>query len=175
MGEGNVYLFLLRSGFRRIPQTVTHAVQPTLYMENTIPERIMKLLLSEAHNWCNASRSKIYDDARHGILSTEKDAGRGNRKVIDVAELERVYGQIRNPDESETDGTGQQISTETLIQSYENRIQDLQKQLALANQREETLTTEKSRLLDVTDRLTLMLPPVDEKKPNWLFRLIGAR
>ena len=134
----------------------------------------MKILLSEAHNWCNASRSKIYDDARQGILSTEKDAGRGNKKVIDIAELERVYKKVRNPEESETDADGQQISTETLIQSYENRIQDLQTQLELANGRETALITEKGRLLDLTDRLTLMLPPAPEtQKPKWLAWLVG--
>ena len=133
----------------------------------------MKIPLSEANQWCNASRSKIYDDARHGILSTEKDAGRGNRKVIDVAELERVYGQVRNPDESETDSTGQQISTETLIQSYENRIHDMQKQLDLANGRETALITEKGKLLDLTDRLSLMLPS-EPKRRSWLAWLLGT-
>ena len=33
----------------------------------------MKILLSEAHHWCSASRSKVYADAREGLLSTEKD------------------------------------------------------------------------------------------------------
>ena len=40
----------------------------------------MKILLSEAHNWCDASRSKIYNDARDGLISTEKDPHRGNKK-----------------------------------------------------------------------------------------------
>ena len=60
----------------------------------------MKILLSEAENWVKAGRTKIYDDARKGRLSTEKDPHRGNRKVVDTAELERVYGKIRNPDEN---------------------------------------------------------------------------
>ena len=147
----------------------------------------MKILLSEAHNYCDTSRSKIYNDARDNLISTEKDPHRGNKKIVDIAELERAYGSIRNPDEnpSETgkDARGQPIDTEKLIQSYENRIQDLQKQLDLANNREETLTAEKSKLLDLTDRLqkqteTLMLPPADEKRqksPNWLLRLVGVR
>ena len=141
----------------------------------------MKILLSDAHNWCDASRSKLYNDARAGLISTEKDPHRGNKKVVDTAELERAYGSIRNPDENppdtEMNGAGQHIETEKLIQSYENRIQDLQKQLDIASAREENLTAEKSKLLDLTDRLqkqneVLMLPPPPEKKTGFfgLFR-----
>lgn len=144
----------------------------------------MKILLSEAHNWCSASRSKVYADAREGLLSTEKDPHRGNKKVVDTAELERVYGRIHNPAETEKNGDGLHLDDEKLIQSYENRIQDLQKQLDLASERETALISEKSQLLDLTDRLqrqteTLMLPPASEQKEKksigWLQRLIGAR
>ena len=142
----------------------------------------MKILLSEAHHWCDASRSKLYNDARAGLISTEKDPHRGNKKVVNTAELERAYGPIsdpnENPSETEMNGVGQHIETEKLIQAYENRIQDLQKQLDLASTREETLTAKKSKLLDLTDRLqkqneTLMLPPAPEKKRNWFDRLTG--
>ena len=148
----------------------------------------MKILLSEAQNWCSASRSKVYADAREGLLSTEKDPHRGNKKVVDTAELERVYGKIRNPEENPAEtkknGDGLHLDDEKLIQSYENRIQDLQKQLDLASERETALIGEKSQLLDLTDRLqrqteTLMLPPAPEQKEKksigWLQRLIGAR
>ena len=138
----------------------------------------MKILLSDAHRWCDASRSKIYNDARAGLLSTEKDPHRGNKKIVDIAELERAYGSIRNPDENpsetEKNAGGQPIETEKLIQSYEKRIQDMQKQLDLAEVREETLTAERSKLLDLTDRLqkqneTLMLPAPQTK--TWWQRL----
>ena len=73
----------------------------------------MKILLSEAENWVKAGRSKIYADARKGVLSTEKDPRRGNKKIVDTAELERVYGKIRNPDENpqqtETNGNGRYL------------------------------------------------------------------
>ena len=58
----------------------------------------MKIRLSEAENWVKAGRSTIYEDARKGVLSTQKDPTRGNKKVVDVSELERVYGKIRNPE-----------------------------------------------------------------------------
>ena len=142
----------------------------------------MKILLSEAENWVKAGRSKIYDDARNGVLSTEKDPTRGNKKVVDTAELERVYGKIQNPDENpqrtEPDADG---LTEKLIQSYENRIVDLQNQLTLAHDRETTLLADKSKLLDLLsaekEEKRALMPPVDEKQksPNWLLRLVGVR
>lgn len=146
----------------------------------------MKILLSEAENWVEAGRTKIYGDARKGILSTEKDPHRGNRKVVDVSELDRVYGKIQNPDENpqrtETNGSGRYISTEELVQSYENRILDLEKQLAQAADRESALFSEKSKLLDLLtaekeEKRALRFPPVEEKQksPNWLLRLVGAR
>ena len=101
------------------------------------------------------------------MLSTEKDPHRGNKKIVDIAELERAYSSIRNPDEnpSETENNagGQHIDTEKLIQSYENRIQDMQKQLDLAGERETALTAEKSKLLDLLsaekeEKRALMLP-----------------
>ena len=59
-------------------------------------------------------------------------------------------------------GAGQHRDTEKLIQSYENRIQDMQKQLDLASTREEALTSEKSKLIDLLsaekEEKRLMLP-----------------
>ena len=100
--------------------------------------------------------------------------------------MERVYGPIRNPDEnpevSKMDGTGQQIDTDKLIQSYENRIQDLQKQLDLANERETGLISERSKLLDLLsaekEEKRALMPPLEEKNresKGWLLRLIGVR
>ena len=142
----------------------------------------MKILLSEAQNWVKAGRSKIYADAHKRVLSTEKDPTRGNKKVVDTAELERVYGMIRNPEENpqrtEPDADG---LTEKLIQSYENRIVDLQNQLTLVHDRETTLLADKSKLLDLLsaekEEKRALMPPVDEKQksPNWLLRLVGVQ
>ena len=123
----------------------------------------MKILLSEAENWVKAGRSKIYEDARKGVLSTEKDPHRGNRKVVDVSELERVYGKIRNPERNSqrtaTDGDGRYISTDEIVQPYENRILDLEKQFAQATDQESALFAEKSKLLD------LLTAEKEEKRP----------
>ena len=136
----------------------------------------MKIPLSQAHTYLSAvSRSKTYADEAAGVLTATKDPSRGNQKVVDIAELERVYGKVsdpnENPQDSETNGTGTQIDVEVLIQSYENRIQTLETQLELANQRETTLNTEKLRLLDMSDR---MLALTGEKRQNWLLRFLGV-
>ena len=109
----------------------------------------MKILLSEAHHWVpgRASRSKIYEDAKQGRLSTSPHPKNDKWKAVDIAELERVYGSVSDPEarqkDSETDDSGTQIDVDMLIQSYENRIADLQKQLDVSNRRETTLNTEK--------------------------------
>lgn len=132
----------------------------------------MKILLSEAANWVEPGRSKIYADARNGILSTEKDARRGNKKVVDTAELERIYGKIRNPEESEMNGNEhRQIDTSKVIELLEDQVSDLKAQLALAHERERAIIVEKSHLLDMLSTeqektKLLMLPPA-EKTPLW--------
>ena len=135
----------------------------------------MKIPLSQAHRYLSAvSRSKTYADEAAGVLTATKDPSRGNQKVVDIAELERVYGKVsdpnENPQDSETDSTGSQIDVEVLIQSYENRIQTLETQLNWAKEREATLNTEKSRMLDMSDRLLAL---TGEKQANWFQRLFG--
>ena len=149
----------------------------------------MKILLSEAENWVKPGRSKIYDDARKGLLSTEKDPTRGNKKVVDTAELARVYGKIHNPadnpQKSDTDNSGQQIDPSILLQAYENQIQDLRKQLDLAGERETALISEKAKLLDLLsaekDEKRALMPPTEpteqtgQRKSGWLSRLLGVQ
>ena len=54
----------------------------------------------------------------------------------------------------------------------DNQITDLKAQLEIA-------TTEKTKLLDLLsaekENFRALMPPVDDRKPNWLLRLIGAR
>ena len=109
------------------------------------------------------------------MLSTEVHKN-GRWKVVDISELEGVYGKVSDPNErpkdSESDGTGQ---PELLIQSYENRIQDLQRQLELANGRENTLTGEKTKLLDMLSKeqdKTAHILTTSERR-GWMRRLLG--
>ena len=79
-----------------------------------------------------------------------------------------MYGKIRNPDQNpqrtQPNGDGRYISTEELVQSYENRIRDLQAQLTQATDRETALIFEKSKLLDLLsaekeEKRLMLLPP----------------
>ena len=135
----------------------------------------MRIPLSQAHRWVpGVSRSKTYTDADDGTLTATKDPARGNHKYVEISELERCYGRVRNPDETEPDTPEH---TDRLLQQYENRILDLQKQLDLANARENDLTAEKTKLLDMLSteqEKTRLLLPTSEKRSNWFTRLIGA-
>ena len=54
-----------------------------------------KITVSEALKIVPVKKTALYGDIKKGVLSAEKDS-RG-RKVVDPAELERVYGSLKNP------------------------------------------------------------------------------
>lgn len=163
-----------------------------------------KLTITEAVKVIPVSESTLRRDLKSGKISFETDAK--NRKQIDVSELTRVYGQLKQldgtqPPASETDAHAEPVNdthqnpsmngnetqqnppmTENdnpkIVALLENQIADLKAQLTQASDRETALITEKSKLLDLTDRLqkqneVLMLPPTPEKKRSWLDRLTG--
>lgn len=178
-----------------------------------------KLTITEAVKVIPVSESTLRRDLKSGKVSFETDAK--NRKQIDVSELTRVYGQLKNqngtqPPASENDAHAEpvndthqnppmngnetqqnpsmtendtpaearhhddsdRVTSEKIVALLENQIEDLKAQLTQATDRETALITEKSKLLDLTDRLqkqneVLMLPPAPQKKRSWLDRLTG--
>lgn len=154
-----------------------------------------KITLSEALDLVPVGRSKLYKDAGDGTISTEKN--KQGTKVVDVAELERAYGKLRNPQEdnveSETDdhghpespnghppssnGSSPQMSES--VQVLELQVSMLETQLAQSTEREHTLVTEKEQLTGRVDKLMdmlskelektrqLMLPPPPQVKGNF--------
>lgn len=159
-----------------------------------------KLSITEAVKLIPVSESTLRRDLKSGKVSFVQDAK--GRKLIDASELERVYGQLngrngsaapaeraepvndnhQNPPMNGND-TSQNLSvngndSEKVVALLENQVADLKAQLAQASDREAVLISEKSKLLDLTDRLqkqneTLMLPPAPEKKRRWFDRLAG--
>ena len=130
-----------------------------------------KVTISEAVGLTGISESTIRRDIKSGKVSSEKDE-KGHRR-IDIAELQRVYDLTPPPDRDKEEPESQQI-----IGLLENQIADLRSQLEQATDREMALIAEKSRLLDLTDRLTLMLPAPKEKPEKsvgWVQRLFGIQ
>ena len=132
-----------------------------------------KLTIVDAVKVIPVSESTLRRDLRTGKVSFTT-AKNGNQKVIDAAELERVYGQLNGID-SQINGNGG-VDDAQIRALLENQIADLRSQLEIA-------TTEKTKLLDLLfaekEEKRALMPPVDEKNdrksPNWLLRLVGVR
>ena len=162
-----------------------------------------KLTITEAVKVIPISESTLRRDLKSGKVSFETDAK--NRKQIDVSELTRVYGQLKHasgtqPPASENRKQAEPVNdthqnppmngNEThqnpsatgnddpkIVDLLENQIADLKAQLTQASDRETALITEKSKLLDLTDRLQkqneVLMLPAPQKKRSWLDRLTG--
>ena len=153
-----------------------------------------KLTITESIKVIPVSESTLRRDLKSGKVSFETDAK--NRKQIDVSELTRVYGQLKqsNGTKPPASGSGEHAEpfndnrqtppmngnethqnpslTENdnpkIVALLENQLADLKAQLEKSDERETALITEKSKLLDLTDRLqkqneVLMLPAPQKK------------
>ena len=143
---------------------------------------MLKLTLTEAVKVIPVSESTLRRDLKSGKVSFETDAK--GRKRIDVSELTRVYGVLKNeppapvknshphPSMNGTDTppppNRTENDTDKVIALLQGQVQDLKAQIAQAN-------TEKSELLTLANNLqkqneVLMLPPPREKH-GWGDRL----
>ena len=141
-----------------------------------------KLTVSEAVKIVPVSQATLYRDLKKGKVSFETNGK--DRRLIDVVELERVYGKLKTPGHSEN-GKGHFAETlnenektlsltnnenEKIITMLEKQVEELKEQITVEK-------AEKTKLLELADRLQkqnelLMLPPPN-KKPSILgyFRL----
>ena len=125
-----------------------------------------RLTIVEAVKVIPVSESTLRRDLRTGKVSFT--TAKNGKKVIDAAELERVYGQMKGID-SQINGNGGAADAE-IRALLEKQIVDLKAQLARAETREDSLIAEKAQLLTLTDRL---FPP-SKHRVGWLARLLGA-
>ena len=152
-----------------------------------------KLTITEAVKVIPVSESTLRRDLKSGKISFDTDGK--NRKQIDVSELTRVYGRPLKPSNgtqppaSENGEPAEPVNdipqnlsmTENdhpkIVALLDNQIADLKVQLAQASDRETALITEKSKLLDLTDRLQkqneVLILPAPQKKLTWWQRLTG--
>ena len=116
-----------------------------------------KFTITEAVKLIPVSESKLRRDLKAGEISCDVDEN--GKKRFDLSELRRVYGEMKAPDENGQGNDSTQHLSETrhdtqqIIDLKDNQIADLRSQLAKAEAREDALIEEKTRLLDLTDRL----------------------
>ena len=135
-----------------------------------------KLTLTEAVKVISVSQATLYRDLKKGKVSFETDGK--DRRLIDVSELERVYGELKTPEQSEK---GSENTAETINETSQNvslTNNDNQKKIAMLETQVQELKDqitaereEKTKLLDLAARLQrqneiLMLPSA--KRKGWL-------
>jgi len=146
---------------------------------------MQKVSLQQAVQMTGKSESTLRRDVKKGKTATDRDE-RGYM-IFDVAELQRVYGELKNTgddapsvEQSNDNGMTEPDSAEVLA-IKDNQIVDLKSQLEKAEMRETALIDEKSKLLDLLaaekEEKRALIPPPEEKEKsrNWLLRLVGAR
>lgn len=136
----------------------------------------MKVTMKEAEKLVPVSRTTLYNDKKQGTFTVEKNAK--GRTVIDVAELQRVYGELNtSPDESKQPNETHETKPETNNQNADLEVIALRKELELinkANKRERELLEDQIEHLKETlaraqegqNKLTLLLEHKEKEGGN---------
>ena len=139
-----------------------------------------KILVSEALKLVPVKKTALYSDIKKGVLSAEKDS-RG-RKVVDTAELERVYGTLKNPNtngtqngtpRTEPNGTGTVKGTDRTeadthgnaneVSGLKGQVELLTESLERSEQRAEELKEDKKEIGERLAEAHKMLSTEQEK------------
>ena len=155
-----------------------------------------KITISEALNIVPVKKTALYADIKKGVLSAEQD-NRG-RKIVDTAELERVYGTLKNPntngkqngtERTKSNGTGKVNGTEADTNGNTSEVSVLKAQvdfltelLEKAENRAEELKADKQELGErlaeahkmlsaEQEKTRVLMLPNPERKRSWLERL----
>ena len=138
-----------------------------------------KVSLQTAVKMTGKSESTLRRDVKKGKTSADRDE-RGHLR-FDIAELRRVYGELKTAGEdaeSVEQGNDNAMTGHDRAEIFtikDNQIADLQKQLEKAEMRETTLIDEKAKLLDILsaekEEKRLMLPA--PQKRTGFFGLFG--
>lgn len=111
-----------------------------------------KFTVSELSKKYGIARTSIYDRIKNGTISYEIDAN--NRKVIDLSEMQRVYG---TPDSKATSKPVNKEADHTTIELYKQLIEELKQDKLDAKERENRMYKEIESLKYKIDNLTLAL------------------
>lgn len=111
-----------------------------------------KFTVAELSKKYGIARTSIYDRMKNGTISYEIDDK--NRKVIDLSEMQRVYG---TPDSKPTSKADSTETDNTTIELYKQLIEGLRQDKQDAKTREDRMYKEIEALKDKIDNLTLAL------------------
>lgn len=111
-----------------------------------------KFTVAELSKKYGIARTSIYDRMKNGTISYEIDDK--NRKVIDLSEMQRVYG---TPDSKLTSKPDSTQTDSTTVEMYKILIDELRQDKQDAKIREERMYKEVEALKDKIDNLTLAL------------------
>ena len=136
-----------------------------------------KLNITQALKIADVSKPTLYRHLNQGKISYETDEK--GRKVIDTAELERVYGQLKSPETDDTvsrNGSIKRSETDDTIPILKQHIALLETQLQEGKQREERLHREKDRLLTLVEQQqTQLLTDETSRQHGFFGRLFGRK
>ena len=122
------------------------------------------LSIAESVKVVPVSESTLRRDLKSGKVSWTTD--KAGKKAIDVSELERVYGELTIID-SQNNGN----ENDMIVALLKEQITGLQAQLEKAEKRETTLH---ELLKESQANFRALMPPAQQKKPNWWNRLTGG-
>ncbi|MEW7129803.1 plasmid replication DNA-binding protein [Acinetobacter baumannii] len=111
-----------------------------------------KFTVAELAKKYGIARTSIYDRMKNGSISYEIDAK--NRKVIDLSEMQRVYGTPNSQADSKPDS---KENDNTTVELYKQLIEELRHDKSVAEERERRMYKEIEQLKDKIDNLTLAL------------------
>ena len=130
-----------------------------------------KVTISQASKLTGKARTTIRAHIKKGVLSSEKD--NTNRRVIDVSELERVYGSVNmNTPLAGVEQSGAMLQTCTIDTPsiFQEKEAFLKREIDLLREQLEEAKEREKKLLGLVEKQTLLLE--HQKKPFWK-RLAG--
>jgi excisionase family DNA binding protein len=145
---------------------------------------MVKLTSVQAADMAGISRSTIWRACKSGKLSAERS---GKDWLIDVAELERVYGPLARPDGvASSHETSQPVaekpaatSSETdMVAELRRRIETLERHVQGLEEDKADLRTERDRLMSLVERqadhVRLLTDQRQPAQRAWWRRLVGS-
>ena len=176
--------------------TVTEAVKVIPVSESTLRRDLKSGKVSFETDAKNRKQidvselTRVYGQLKHqnGTQPPASETDAPAEPVNDTHQNPAMNGNetYQNPSMTENDTPAEarhhddsdRVTSEKIVVLLENQIADLKAQLTQATHRETALITEKSKLLDLTDRLqkqneVLMLPAEPRTKQTWWQRITG--